>query len=261
MRLIFIRHGDPDYEKDSLTPQGWKEAKLLSKRVSKWSVTDFYVSPLGRARDTAGVSLKKMRRTAQTLDWLKEFYIKVKDPVTGKDCIPWDFMPEFLYSDERFLDKDHWLDTPIMRTGPVAENYKEVCIGIDSVLRKYGFERDGFIYRTDGKIPNPNFDPATKVEKYHLLSNKKEYDGRTIVLFCHLGVMFTAISHLINCSPSVLWQGMYVAPTSITVLNSEERVAGKAVFRVERLGDINHLTNGRQKSSSSGYYAPTLQEI
>ena len=47
MRIIFIRHGDPDYEKDSLTEKGWREAALLAERVARWKVTDFYVSPLG----------------------------------------------------------------------------------------------------------------------------------------------------------------------------------------------------------------------
>ena len=64
MRLIIIRHGDPDYEKDSLTEKGWKEAELLAERIAKLNVKDFYVSPLGRAKDTASLTLKKMNRTA-----------------------------------------------------------------------------------------------------------------------------------------------------------------------------------------------------
>ena len=53
MRLLIIRHGDPDYEQDSLTPKGWCEAELLSERISKMNIKDFYVSPLGRAKATA----------------------------------------------------------------------------------------------------------------------------------------------------------------------------------------------------------------
>ncbi len=60
MKLIIIRHGDPDYEKDSLTAKGWREAGLLADRISRLNVRDFYCSPLGRARDTAGVTLKRM---------------------------------------------------------------------------------------------------------------------------------------------------------------------------------------------------------
>ena len=48
MRLIFIRHGDPNYQLDTLTERGWKEAEALFERVKKWKVDEFYVSPLGR---------------------------------------------------------------------------------------------------------------------------------------------------------------------------------------------------------------------
>ena len=61
MRIVFIRHGEPDYSKDSLTPKGWREAELLAKRISKWNVSQFYCSPLGRARDTASCTLKRMK--------------------------------------------------------------------------------------------------------------------------------------------------------------------------------------------------------
>ena len=35
MKLIIIRHGDPDYSIDSLTEKGWREAELLSERISR----------------------------------------------------------------------------------------------------------------------------------------------------------------------------------------------------------------------------------
>ena len=34
MKLLFIRHGDPDYTIDSLTEKGWKEAEFLSEKVA-----------------------------------------------------------------------------------------------------------------------------------------------------------------------------------------------------------------------------------
>ena len=69
MKLIFVRHGDPDYEHDSLTEKGFREAEILAERISKWNVTDFYTSPLGRAKATASCTLKKMNRTAEILEW------------------------------------------------------------------------------------------------------------------------------------------------------------------------------------------------
>ena len=58
-----------------------------------------------------------------------------------------------------------------------------------------------------------------------------------------------------------MWQGFYVAPTSVTVLNTEERLPEQAYFRVERLGDTNHLTIGGEPISSSGYFTDLLSEI
>ena len=69
MKLLIVRHGDPDYDIDSLTEKGWKEVEYLSQNLSKLDVKAFYVSPLGRAKDTAAPTLKKMGRTATECEW------------------------------------------------------------------------------------------------------------------------------------------------------------------------------------------------
>ena len=33
MKLLIVRHGDPDYTIDSLTEKGWKEAEYLSENL------------------------------------------------------------------------------------------------------------------------------------------------------------------------------------------------------------------------------------
>ena len=50
MKILLIRHGDPDYEHDTLTEQGWVEAELLARRLQSAAIDDFYLSPLGRRR-------------------------------------------------------------------------------------------------------------------------------------------------------------------------------------------------------------------
>ena len=94
MRLLIIRHGDPDYEKDSLTEKGWREAALLAERISKMEVAAFYVSPLGRARDTAGLTLEKMNRKAVVCDWLQEFTPLISRPDRGEErtSLVWDWL-------------------------------------------------------------------------------------------------------------------------------------------------------------------------
>ena len=53
MKILLIRHAEPDYAHDSLTEKGRREAELLSRRMADYPILDYYVSPLGRARETA----------------------------------------------------------------------------------------------------------------------------------------------------------------------------------------------------------------
>ena len=41
MKLLIIRHGDPNYDIDSLTPKGWKEVEYLSERIARLDIRDF----------------------------------------------------------------------------------------------------------------------------------------------------------------------------------------------------------------------------
>ena len=268
MRLIFIRHGDPDYEHDSLTEKGKKEALLLANRIKNWKdISEIYCSPFGRAIATAEPTLEQLNRKAITCDWLKEFYYRTVLPknypdidACGKEHICWDLLPEFYFSQKNFFNKDKWYKTKIMKMAQMDKHYKEVCEGLDSLLYNFGYIRNkkGF-YDVMNPLENPNW--ADRIEKYHLKSVKDDYHKEeTLVFFCHLGVMFVIIAYLTGLSPLQLWQGFYVAPSSITILNSEERKKGQAVFRVERLGDTNHLTCGGEKISSSGYFAEVFRE-
>lgn len=268
MRLIFIRHGDPDYAIDNLTEKGKREVALLTPRVCKWkNVTAFFTSPLGRAKATGEPALKELNREAEVCDWLQEFYYNTVYPQNIKDkslagtkTMCWDLKPEYFTSDPNFFDKDKWVESDFMKGGNIKAYYEMVCNGIDEILSRYGYERNQTNFY-NVKTPVPNHNWSEPIEKYHLKSVKDDYpEEPTLVFFCHLGVMFAIISHLVGLSPMQLWQGFYVAPTSITILNSEERDKGKAFFRVERLGDTNHLTNGGEPISSSGYFADVLRE-
>ena len=73
MRILLIRHGDPDYVNDTLTEKGRREAALLAKRAVSMNMGECYKSPLGRAKDTAAPCLEVTGKTAEILDWLQEF--------------------------------------------------------------------------------------------------------------------------------------------------------------------------------------------
>ena len=107
MRLIFIRHAEPDYEHDSLTEKGWREAKLLARRTKDWQVDEFYVSPLGRARDTASFTLREHGKTAEVMDWLHEFQGTLPDG-NGGERLCWDLMPTVWTAQPELLQPTGW---------------------------------------------------------------------------------------------------------------------------------------------------------
>ena len=42
MRIVLIRHGEPDYEKDCLTETGHKQAKIAAQRPLKEGIEEIY---------------------------------------------------------------------------------------------------------------------------------------------------------------------------------------------------------------------------
>lgn len=237
MKLILIRHGDPDYSIDSLTEKGWREAKLLSDRISSMDVKAFYVSPLGRAKDTASVTLKKMNRNAEVLPWLREFHAPIIDENTGEERIPWDWLPSEWTAVNEYYNKDLWHTVPVMQSRHVMDEAMRVYHGLDDILKKHGYEREGKLYRA----VRPNND--------------------TIILFCHFGVTCVMLGHLLGISPMVLWHGFCAAPTSVTTLTTEERRKGIAYFRMSSFGDISHLLSAGEKPSFSARFCETYDNM
>ncbi len=237
MNLIFIRHGDPNYELDTLTEKGIREATLLSKRVSEWNVKEFYCSPLGRARKTASYSLESMSRNATIYDWLQEFDYPITDPTTSKVHIPWDLMPEYWTNIQEYYDKDKWIHTDLYQSNKgLADAYFKVCQGLDDILLNHGYKH---------------------FQNYYKVIN---HSDDTIVFFCHLGVICVMLSHLLGISPVVLWHDFFLAPTSVTVLGSEERYHDGAYFRMQVMGDTSHLRFEKEPVSQSGYFTTPFHQ-
>ena len=230
MRLLFIRHGDPDYAADSVTEKGAREVEMLAERLSRLDIHTFYVSPLGRAQRTAAPTLQRLHKDAVTLPWLREFQAPVQDPETDRLRNPWDFKPAYWMQDPRFYDASLWTQTPVMQTGDVASEAQRVYQGLDDVLARHGYRRKGLYYEATAA----NTD--------------------TIAFVCHFGVECVMLSHLMNISPMPLWHHFCALPSSVTTLVTEEREKGIAVFRCLSFGDLSHLyAHGEEPSFAARF--------
>ena len=265
MKIIFIRHGDPDYVNDSLTEKGIREAKLLSDRTVNWPVTQFYCSPLGRAQKTASYTLERVGREAITYDWMKEFFYPVEDPTTGRVGVPWDFMPEYWTEIPQMYDRNDWKETQLYRSNPaLLPAYTEVCDGLDDILASYGYRRFHNYYLNENLSTQevreqpaaPNIVTPDYTDKMRGQIDKTD---SSIVLFCHLGVICVMMSHLLGMSPALLFHSLYLVPTSVTILGTEERRGNIAQFRAQVIGDTSHLSRGGEPVSAAGYFTDVFQ--
>lgn len=222
MKLLIVRHGDPDYEHDSLTEKGVREAKLLAKRLSTLDNAEYYCSPYGRAQMTASFTLKKNHATAKTLDWLREFSGTVL--VDGKEEICWDRLPSKWANEPIYYTKD-WYRGDLYALSNAKSEYDKVCAGFDELLDQHGYRHTGNTFEAH----HPNAD--------------------TVVLFCHFGVESVLLSLLFGISPIILWHNTCALTSSVTTLITEEREEGTAIFRMLGFSDISHLYAGHEPAS------------
>ncbi len=231
MKLIIIRHGDPDYATDTLTERGQAEALALSDRMVEVEAADYYVSPLGRAKETAAFTLNRLSRTAEVCPWLREFDHLIEKPhADWNPGIPWDWMPGDWMTRPGFFDRDGWLREPEMAAVNMEAAYRNVTDHLDALLLQHGYTRDGFLYRAD----------------------RANHD--TLVFFCHFGLESVLLSHLLNVSPMVLWHGTCCLTTGVTTVVTEERMEGIASWRMLGFGDVSHLTAAGLEPSFSARF-------
>ncbi|SDA23679.1 probable phosphoglycerate mutase [Ruminococcus sp. YE71] len=210
MRVLIVRHGEPDYAHDCLTENGRHEAELLGERIAKLGVDDFYVSPMGRARETCEYTVKRLGVEAEVCDWLHEFDVRVN----GMEI--WDLSPEKWTKERRFFSEDTFLGASPLDTEEMRVRTAAVREGLDGILARYGYIREGGAYRS-GR------------------------NDKTIALYCHFGAGCMVIAHLLGISPLLTLQGFSCEPTAIAMLCTDERHDGLVNFRLHGYGDISHL--------------------
>lgn len=237
MRILIIRHGDPDYSIDGLTEKGKREVKYLTERLLKDKLDHVYCSIYGRAKLTIKPYLDKTGKDCTYYDWLKEFgSYPVRLPYLDGDDGCWDIMPEYMNTLTDIYHPTKWREEEFIKNSKVAEGYDYVTKNLDELLLKHGYRREGYNY----KVEKPNHD--------------------TVVLVCHFGLTAVILSHLLNCSPYSIWQHTFTAPTSVTTLYTEERHDGIASMRASAIGDVSHLMQNGETPSFSGRFAECFSD-
>jgi len=212
MKLLLIRHADPDYAYDALTPKGHAEARLLAEYLSRVPLDEIYVSPMGRAQLTAGYTLERLGREGLTLDWLAELDGNYRERLWS-----WGLPPTEALARSEPYGVRSW-PREIVYGEHMAEVVAPFYARFDALLRLHGYAREGYRYRV----------------------LRDAEDRRTLAFFCHGGVILTLLAHLLQVAVPVAYAQFWVDTASISAVGLGAR-DGYAAARLLAFNDIGHL--------------------
>lgn len=217
MNLVFIRHGDPDYEHDTLTEKGKIQAQKLGEYIKDWKVDEVYNSPLGRAKLTAAYATANWDKKPQTLDMISEI---VWGNIGGKPYdspSPWTLIDKHLEENHSYPLDDSWKQIPDFAKNTVVQDCELRCQLFDDFLKAHGYTRKGQLYL----VEEPN--------------------DKNIVFICHGGVSATLISHLLNIPYLQFNAHIGLGVTSISKMRLSGTKGEYVAAKLDYLNDTTHL--------------------
>ena len=220
MLLYVVRHGDPDYENDSLTPLGTEQARALAKRFAASGLDRVYTSPLGRAKQTARPTCEALGIEPQVLEWtsedeaFKDFSIAKPD---GGRTWSFGYCRNTDYMTKAKELGDRWYEVYPFSECRAKEGFERIARCSDEFLKSLGYERDGDVYR--------------------IISPSEE----RVAVFCHYGAGTTWLAHLLSISPPVFWGTFLINHSSFTVLRFPNDKEGYISPMCLAMSDCSHI--------------------
>lgn len=223
MRLYIIRHADPDYPNNTLTPAGHLEAAALARRIAGHGLDIIAASPLPRAQITARYTADLLKRPVDTHDWLTEVegWDTEPDPIDPGFVPAWDIPGERLRANPDYHSWATWDSTAPLHRPIYRETVAEFRAAADAFLAGCGCVREGVNYRTDA-------------------GNEAQ-----IAAFCHNGTALLWMSLLLHIPPPLVWCSFWHAPSAVTTILFERRSDQLAAPRALSVGDTAHLYDAR----------------
>ena len=223
MLFFYIRHGDPIYNPDSLTPLGERQAEALAKRLARYGLDKVYSSTSNRAQLTAQPTCEILKLEPELLDFANEkyawrdFHEELEDGRT-----------RFLFLSSDFIDLCHekevrelgfqWYDHPALAKTNCKAGMERIYEEADRFFADLGYEH----IRNTGKykVTKPN--------------------DQRVALFAHAGFGLAFLSALLDIPYPVVCTQFDLSHSSMTVIEFAER-DGYAIPKLITLSSDSHL--------------------
>ncbi len=148
MLLFYVRHGDPIYNPDSLTPLGEAQADAVRKRLCQFGLDKIYSSDSNRAYLTAKPTADLLKLEIEQLPWCNE-NLAYKDFAVrgGQKDSTWCFFDyetklKFVKEEVRALGKK-WYDHPFFEGTKYKQGIERIQTETDNFMLNLGLRHDG----------------------------------------------------------------------------------------------------------------------
>ena len=222
MLFFYVRHGDPTYTPDQLTPLGRRQAEAVGKRLAMFGVDRIYSSTSVRAQQTAQPTCEMTGKEKVLLDFCHETHAwrEMTRIVNGQR--KWLFedneIKRLFVSNEMRKLEYRWYEHPAFADYDFKKGMERISNGTDELLTSLGYELD---------------------HDLHLYKVVKPTDER-VALFAHQGFGSLFLSCLLDVPYPEFSTHYDLQHTGLTVIEFRE-VDGYAIPRILTMGNDAHL--------------------
>ena len=222
MIFYLIRHGDPIYDPDSLTPLGHEQAAALAKRLSLYGLDEIYASTSIRAQMTAEPTCKALGKEMKLCDWANEGHA-FADTKAQLENGEW----RWCFHQQKFVEK---FNTPeLLALG--NEWYKDPFFkgtNLETAMARINREADDF-FRTLG------YEHDRKKGSYKVLFENK----KRVALFAHQGFGLLFLSSVLDIPYPLTCTRFDLGLSSVTVIVFGEE--GDVYPKMLQMSNDSHL--------------------
>ena len=217
MRIVFVRHGHPDYKNDCLTEVGHKHAEAAAERLKDEPFARIFSSTCGRAVETAQHIASRHNLPVESFDFIREIkWWSLDGEPLEQNGHPW-FVVNDMVSNGEDIRSENWMNEPRFSNNGVKFLVQNIGNQFDKLLCELGFVREGDYYRVTRK------------------------NSETVAMVSHGGASSAVLAHLFNLSFPFLCGCLRPNFTAITVVTMGGEEGDLITPRFEIANDARHI--------------------
>ncbi len=223
MLFFYVRHGDPTYSPDALTPLGRRQAEAVGRRLARFGLDRIYASTSTRAIQTAEPASEMLKLPIEQLDWCNEGHVWMDYAIKiGEGHRTWCFQyPEIhkIFTEPAVQELgQQWYTDPRLAPYDFGKGEERVHRESDAFFASLGYQRVG------------------KSGVYQVTKSNSE----RVAMFAHHGFGVAFMAHLLHIPYPTFVTHFDISHSNLTVIDFVER-DGFAVPKVLTWSSDGHL--------------------